>query len=303
MAFIKVVNKVLKCGGKVVTNDPNPLKLPPFTIRCKFSSGYTPTMGDSQTLVDATENVWDITKNSTDWSFLFDGTKDDPGFPYLLKVLGANSTGVTDMNTMFRNCNQMESVARFDTSSVTSTLNMFNRCSKLTTIPQYCLQSATDVRQMFMLCSGLRWIPPIILPSATSTMNMFSDCTGLSTITLVTGTSLTNVQGTFQKCTGLLDVPIFNTSTVTHFNAMCSGCSSLINVPLLDTRSATSVKNMFNDCAGVRSGALAMYNQMSSQSTVPGTHDDAFNHCGASTEPGRAELEMIPVSWGGLNPD
>lgn len=45
--------------------DPlNPLNLPPNTIRVKFSSGYTPTMDDTQTLVDANENVWDIYKQS-----------------------------------------------------------------------------------------------------------------------------------------------------------------------------------------------------------------------------------------------
>ena len=46
--------------------DPyNPLGLPPYTIRVKFKSGYTPTMGDAQTLVDANENVWDIYNDLT----------------------------------------------------------------------------------------------------------------------------------------------------------------------------------------------------------------------------------------------
>ena len=298
MAFIKVGNKVLKFGGKVVTNDPNPLKLPPFTIRCKFSSGYTPTMGDSQTLVDETENVWDITKNSTDWSFLFDGTKDDPGFPYLLKVLGANSSGVTDMNTMFRNCNQMDQVARFDTSSVTSTLNMFNRCSKLTTIPQYCLESATDVRQIFMACTRLRWLPPIIVPAATSLYNLCSDCSSLTEIHLITSSALTDVRGAFQKCTSLITASISNTSHVTTFTNMCVDCQSLVTIPTIDTNSATNVKAMLKNCVNVQAGILDFYRQLSTQTSPPSAHSDTFTNCGTN---GLAadELAQIPTEWGG----
>lgn len=298
MAFIKVGNKVMKCSGKVVTNDPNPLKLPPFTIRCKFSSGYTPTMGDSQTLVDQAENVWDITKNSTDWSFLFDGTKDDPGFPYLLKVLGANSTGVTDMNTMFRNCNQMDSVARFDTSSVTSTLNMFNRCSKLTTIPQYCLQSATDVRQMFMACTRLRWLPPIIIPAATTLYNLCSDCSSLTEIHLITSSTLTEVRGTFQKCTSLITVSISNTSRVTTFTNMCVDCQSLVTIAPIDTNSTTNVSGMFKNCVNVQAGILDFYRQLSTQASPPSSHSDTFTNCGTNG-PAADELAQIPADWGG----
>lgn len=298
MAFIKVGNKVLKCSGKVVADDPNSLKLPPFTIRCKFSSGYTPTMGDAQTLVDETENVWDITKNSTDWSFLFDGTKDDPGFPYLLKVLGANSAGVTDMNTMFRNCNQMDQVARFDTSSVTSALNMFNRCSKLTTIPQYCLESATDVRQMFMACTRLRWLPPIIVPVASTVYNLCSDCSSLTEIHLITSAALTSLQGAFQRCTSLLTASISNTSKVTAFSAMCSGCTSLVSIPQVDTSSATSVRSMLNECVNVQSGLLDFYRNLSTQASPPSNHTDTFKNCGTNG-PAADELAQIPTDWGG----
>lgn len=296
MAFIKVGNKVLKCGGKVVTNDPNPLKLPPFTIRCKFSSGYTPTMGDSQTLVDATENVWDITKANPDWTKLFDG--DQQPFPYLLNVLGANTTGVTNMSYMFRRCTELSYIALFDTSTVTSTFNMLHRCESLTSIPQYDLSSVTDIRQMFYACTGLTTLRPLYLPSVTTTMNMFSDCTGLSTVTLVTGTTLTNVQGTFQRCTSLLTVSISNTSKVTAFNAMCSGCTSLVSIPQVDTSSATGVRAMLNDCFNVQSGILDFYRQLSNQASPPSNHVETFNNCGING-PAADELDQIPADWGG----
>lgn len=54
--------------------DPyNPLNLPKNTIRVKFANGYTPpsTLGDTQELVDGSENIWDIYKRSNDWNNFF----------------------------------------------------------------------------------------------------------------------------------------------------------------------------------------------------------------------------------------
>ena len=190
-------------GGTYVPVDPyNPLGLPPFTIRCKFSSGYTPSgIGDSQTLVDATENIWDITKNSTNWN----GRQLPPGslLPVeIISVLGANTTGVTSMLNMFFNCTLLTSVPLFDTSSCTRTRYMFYGCSSLTS------------------------------------------------------------------------VPLFNTSSCSDMSFMLSGC------------------------VNVRSGALALYQQASTQTTPP-SHYETFTNCGSNTFTGAAELAQIPTDWGG----
>ena len=154
MSTIYTLNgKVLKNAAndkwliKATPVDPyNPLGLPPFTIRCKFTSGYTPTMGDSQTLVDAGENVWDITKNSTDWGGLFGSNSS------LLSILGANTTGVTNMATTFTWCTSLTSVPLFDTSKVTSMKDMFNECRSLTTIPLFDTNKSTNMYEMFRYC-------------------------------------------------------------------------------------------------------------------------------------------------------
>lgn len=178
--------------------DPyNPLGLPPFTIRAKFESGYTPMMGNRRTLVDADENVWDIINNWPDWSYLF-------GYhPNIIGVLGANTTSVTDMRGMFVECTPLTSVPLFDTSSCTNMSSMFSKCTSLTT------------------------------------------------------------------------VPLFNTSSCTNMSAMFRGCTS------------------------VASGALALYQQASTQTTPPSDHTDAFKNCGSNTSTGAAELAQIPTSWGG----
>jgi surface protein len=154
--------------------DPyNPLGLPPFTIRCKFKSGYTPTMGNSQTLVDSTENVWDIYKDSPNWADLFRTNSN------LLEVLGANTSSCTRMRYMF------------------------------------------------------------------------------------------------------------------------AYCSSLTTVPLFDTSSCTDMSYMFKSCTNVQSGALALYQQASTQATPPSNYSGCFESCGSNTVTGRAELAQIPTSWGG----
>jgi surface protein len=206
--------------GSLTNTPPTPV-LPSHTIRCKFSSGYTPTMGDTQTLVDSTENVWDIYKNSTDWSYLFKSNTN------LLEVVGANTSSCTDMIDLFRSCKSLTSVPLFDTSSCTNMSYMFYQCSILTS------------------------------------------------------------------------VPLFDTSSCTNMTGMVGSCKSLTSVPLFDTSSCTKMDNMFKSCYNVQSGALALYQQASTQATPPYNHSGCFADCGRDTVTGAAELAQIPQDWGG----
>ena len=97
--MLKFGNTYLNYGGTYLSGweacDPyNPLDLPTNTIRCKFTNGYTPDMGETQTLVDSTNNVWDIYKASNNWTSLFSSNTN------LLEVLGANSSNVINMYKM-----------------------------------------------------------------------------------------------------------------------------------------------------------------------------------------------------------
>lgn len=175
--------------------DPyNPLGLPANTIRVKFKSGYTPTIGMSQTLVDSTNNVWDI-YNLRSWNNMFMNCTD------LLEVLGANTTDVTYMSYLF------------------------------------------------------------------------------------------------QSCSSLSTVPVFDTSNVTNISGMFQGCSSLTYVPLFDTSSVTDMSYMFFNCSNVEGGALALYQQASTQTSPPAYHDMTFKKCGSNTVTGAAELAQIPSDW------
>lgn len=107
---------------------------------------------------------------------------------------------------------------------------------------------------------------------------------------------VTEVSYLFRSCSGLTSVSLFDTSTVTVMFRMFQNCSGLTAIPLFDTSSATNMNDMFQNCTNVESGALALYQQASTQATVP-EHAGTFYNCGIDTVTGAAELAQIPDEW------
>lgn len=113
--------------------DPhNPLGLPSHTIRVRYAPGTTcDAYADSKTCIDETNNIWDVYKSSDNWQYTFSG---EPG---IVEVLGANTTGVTNMSSMFQgtsdaNMCQLTNINfNFDVSSLTSVGAMFDYCKNV----------------------------------------------------------------------------------------------------------------------------------------------------------------------------
>ena len=212
-------------GSKIwPEGDPyNPLNLPANTVRVRTSNGNVPvkkssTTYETATLVPGTTDVYDVYKSGTNFkNFLYQSTN-------VVEILGANTTGITDMSYMFFSCSSLTSISLFDTSSVINMSYMFYSCTLLTT------------------------------------------------------------------------VPLFDTSSVINIYDIFDSCTSLTTVPLFDTSSVTNMSSMFYNCRNVQSGALALYQQASTQTTPP-AHNSAFYRCGANTTTGAAELAQIPSGW------
>ena len=136
----------------------------------------------------------------------------------------------------------------------------------------------------------------------------FIGSTGLVTISglsLASDGSAYNCNGIFKDCTSLESVSM-DTTGLQNASDMFMGCTSLKAVPLLNTATFTKVgstsgsgSGMFWGCTAVESGALALYQQMSTQATPPVDHVYCFSNCGSGTTTGAAELAQIPTSWGG----
>ena len=254
--------------------DPyNPLKLPSNTVRVRTNDGEPPikvyrnTSYETATLVTGTSDVYDVYKSGTDFGHLLrDSTN-------VTEVLGANTTGITSTSFMFNNCSSLTSVSLFDTSKVTTMYCMFTGCSSLTSIPLFDTSKVTNMEEMLSNCSSLTSVP------------------------LFDTSKVTNMNDMFYQCSSLTSVPLFDTSNVTDMSYMFTRCFSLTSIPLFDTSKVTNMKFAFYNCDMVESGALALYQQASTQANPPVEHSRTFTNCGYSTTTGAAELAQIPRDW------
>ena len=105
------------------------------------------------------------------------------------------------------------------------------------------------------------------------------------------------MSNTFAGCMNMSSAPNLDTSNVTNAYEMFNGCTSLTAVPQYDTTNMSSVSRMFRNCYNVESGALDLYQQMSTQANPPVDHGAAFSACGRDTVNGAAELAQIPSDW------
>ena len=161
------------------------------------------------------------------------------------------------------------------------------------------ISSVTKLDSMFNWCTSLRNVALFDTSSATDMDGMFSDCYELTTVPLFNTSKVTRMNSMFDKCSSLTSIPLFDTSKVTNMGYMFDNCSALTSIPLFDTSKTTTITYMFNNCYKVESGALAIYQQVSTQTTPPSSYSKAFTNCGRDTTTGAAELAQIPSSWGG----
>lgn len=123
------------------------------------------------------------------------------------------------------------------------------------------------------------------------------NCQNLYKVSLFDTSSVTNMERMFGFCYALTTVPLYDTSSVTNAECMFQLCYNLTSIPLFNTSSMTNMQEMFNHCVMVENGALAIYQQASSQLHPPSNHWGCFTNCGAETPTGAAELAQIPEDW------
>ena len=96
-------------------------------------------------------------------------------------ILSYNCTeNVTNMNSMFYDCNALTSVPLFNTQNVTNMNNMFQKCYSLTTVPLLDTKKVTNMGSMFRYCTALTSVPSLDMRSVTGTYSMFSECSSLT---------------------------------------------------------------------------------------------------------------------------
>lgn len=89
-----------------------------------------------------------------------------------------------------------------------------------------------------------------------------------------------------------------NTETMDRFAKANTGITQIPSTISFGSY-ITNVNEMFAGCTEVSGGALALYNVMKDNPTIA-NHADTFKNCGVNSQTGLAELQQIPLSWGGL---
>lgn len=126
---------------------------------------------------------------------------------------------------------------------------------------------------------------------------MFSGCIQLATVAIFNTTSLGSMASMFYDCRALTTVPLFDTSNVITMQTAFRGCTNLTAIPLFNTAKVEVMQQAFYNCRKVQTGALALYQQASTQATPPKYHFETFYSCGSNTTTGAAELAQIPSDW------
>ena len=158
-------------------------------------------------------------------------------------------------------------------------------------------RSGTNLHAMFRSADTVIEVLGANITGVTDVNRMFQDCDNLTSVALFDTSTVTDMSYMFYQCSSLTNLPLFDTSNVTTMWYMCTYCTNLTSVPLLNTSNVTNIQAAFGDCYKVQSGALALYQQASSQANPPRYHIDAFYECGRDTISGSAELAQIPSDW------
>ena len=252
--------------------DYNPLGLPPYTIRVLLRPNFTPSFSNPSTQLSVEPNIWDITYVNDNWNHELLASPYDARRK-VYEVLGANTENITCMSGMLKDCISMSSVALFDTSKVTNMYFMFSNCDSISSVPLYNTSNVSNMEWMFDNCTELRYVPLLDTRNVVSMKSMFSVCSKIETL------------------------PLLDTSNVTSMEQICWNCSSLKSIPLYNTNKVVNMDISFESCYNVDTGALALYNQVSTQANPPTNHYSTFASCGRDSQTGSAELAQIPSDW------
>ena len=182
-----------------------------------------------------------------------------------------DTSRVTNMNSMFYNCEAVETldIGGFDTSNVTDMSRMFDFCKAVTALDVSDFQTGkvTDMQYMFSGCNAVTALDVSKFDTA-NVKNMSGLFSGCRTVTEldVSGfqtDKVTNMRSMFSACNQLdeLDVTKFNTAVVEDMTDMFSGCRTLTSLDLsyFNTANVKSMVQMFESCTNLESLDLSSF--------------------------------------------
>lgn len=205
------------------------------------------------------------------------------------------------INSLCFKCSSLTESPRITTSNLLTDISgVFSNCTNLSTVNVFNTQSVTNASDAFS-ASGIIELPAFDFSSVTNAHSMFFNSKSLQNISSsITFGQVTDAKWMFNGCSSLTSIPsTVSFASVTDTNGMFYECRNITSIPAITSRNITNCRQMFYNCYKVTTGALALYNLLSTQSTPPTNHTNCFYHCGSQTQTGQAELAQIPTDWGG----
>jgi surface protein len=214
---------------------------------CNFQFRRTTTPAQNQVYSTGfLDCIVSMPNATTGASIVFGGTTVRHGYVERFEFVSIGSC--TSMVDMFLNCNSLQSVPLFDTSSVTNMGGMFNGCFSIQSVPLFNTSSVTNMNSMFNNCLSIQSVPLFNTSSVTFMSGMFNSCFSLQSVPLFNTSSVTNMNSMFRDCRSIQSVPLFDTSSVTNIGFMFNNCFSIQYIPAFNTSSITNIINTFNNC-------------------------------------------------------
>ena len=299
---------------------------------CDWSNAFFGLFGDPDNLVDIIDagDTSGVNTVAGMFSNRAESNNDPSPYNYLRSCCLFDTSNVTNTHEMFAGAKIIERVPDFNTSKVERASGMFYHCTQLIAAPNLDLSHAVDLGAMFKSCISLKYVPKYNLSSARYLKKMFNGCYAIEYIPDMDTPNVTDLYLAFGSCYALKRIPRINTAKVTDMTGTMNACPALAELPVFDYSSATVIKllagansadktspsidripnldtmtdkledcdSAFRNLRHVKYGILEAYNVL--LACNPSTHKYCFTNCGIDTDEGRAQLEQIPASWGGL---
>ncbi len=210
--------------------------------------------------------------NITDMNHMFYG---DTNLEKIIWPENLNTSKVTDMSYLFRDCNSLKGVdvSKFDTSKVTSMKSMFYKCNSLThlDVSNFDTSNVEEMNFMFLGCTSLNELDVSNFDTGkvTTMKSMFNKCSNLTNLDVSNfdTSKVTDMGWMFYNCNSLkeLDVSNFDTTQVTNLQYMFNGDTSLEKVDLssFDTSNVENMSYMFSSCSALKNLNLSNFNTSS----------------------------------------
>ena len=136
---------------------------------------------------------------------------------------------------------------KIDTSGVTDMTSMFSGCNIMVAIPMLNTSNATYMERMFYQCYALVCIPQLDTSLVRTMENIFNQCYSLSYVPVLDMSAGPIVRQMFGNCYSLQAVPALDLSKGRDFGFMYNSCYSLTFIPpiVLKTSGSTNISNIF----------------------------------------------------------